>query len=435
MLRVDMPMRAPTTAPRRPRWPWVVFAAVLGVLVIAAASVVLVRLTAALPPPTVQINTAATLALGETAPGAIPLPPRGSFALSANTLGTVASYNATVERPTGSVAKAMTALVVLEALPLAPGAEGPSRTMTAADVQLYRQAVAAGGSNLAVRAGEVFTERDLLLALLLPSADNIAESLAVWVSGNRTAFIARLNAKAAALGMAHTHYADPSGLSNQTVSTAADLVLLAKAVISNPALAALVEVQQVRLTNGTILHNLDVLLQQQPGWLGIKTGWTGAAGGCLLFAAQRSYGTAPGLSVTVWGAVLGQPAMTAPDPAHPELGAAFFVAKNAVVAVLDSYRAVDLSQMTPSLSGSVSTPWGSTALVELLPLEGSKPVLVRGAAALQLSVATFKAAAPLRANAQVGQINGVLNGVKVTWPVIVSDAIAAPSLWWKLVNG
>jgi hypothetical protein len=206
-------------------------------------------------------------------------------------------------------------------------------------------------------------------------------------------------------------------------------------VISNPALAALVAVQQVRLTNGTVLHNLDVLLQQQPGWLGIKTGWTGAAGGCLLFAAQRSYGTAPGLSVTVWGAVLGQPAMTAPDPAHPELGAAFFVAKNAVVAVLDSYRVVDLSQMTPSLSGAVSTPWGSTALVELLPLEGSKPVLVRGVAALQLSVATFKAAAPLRANAQVGQINGVLNGIKVTWPVIVSDAIAGPSLWWKLVNG
>ncbi len=435
MLRVDMRTRAPTTAPRRPRWPWVVFAAVLGVVVIAAASVILVRLAAALPPATVQINTAATLALGGSAPPKIPVPTRGSFALSASTLGTVASVNATVERPTGSVAKAMTALVVLDALPLAPGADGPSRTMTAADVQLYRQAVAAGGSNLAVHAGEVFSERDLLLALLLPSADNIAESLAVWVSGTRTAFIARLNAKATALGMAHTRYVDPSGLSDKTVSTAADLVLLAKAVIETPTLAALVAVQQARLSDGTVLHNLDVLLQQQPGWLGIKTGWTGAAGGCLLFAAQRSYGTAPGLSVTVWGAVLGQPAMTAPDPAHPELGAAFFEAKNAVLAVLGSYRAVDLSQATPSLSGSVSTAWGSTALVESLPIEGSTPVLVRGPATLQLSVATFKAAAPLSANAQVGQINGVLNGTKVTWRVIVSNAIAAPSLWWKFVNG
>jgi serine-type D-Ala-D-Ala carboxypeptidase (penicillin-binding protein 5/6) len=423
------------TAPRRPRWPWVVFAAVLGVLVITAASFVLVRLTAALPHATVQINTAATLALGGDAPPTIPVPSRGSFALSASTLGTVASSNAMVERPTGSVAKAMTALVVLDALPLAPGAAGPSRTMTAADVQLYRQAVAAGGSNLPVRAGEAFTERDLLLALLLPSADNIAESLAVWASGNRTAFIVRLNAKAAALGMAHTHYADPSGLSNKTVSTAADLVLLAKAVIENPTLAALVAVQQVRLTDGTVLHNLDVLLQQQPGWLGIKTGWTGAAGGCLLFAAQRSYGTAPDLSVTVWGAVLGQPAMTAPDPAHPELGAAFYEAKNAVVAVLDSYRAVDLTESFPALSGSVSTTWGGTSGVGLLPPKGAGTVLLRGPVTLRLSVTTFKPVAPLLGNAQVGQIDTVLNGTKISWRVIVVSAIAAPSWWWKLVNG
>ena len=187
----------------------------------------------------------------------------------------------------------MTALVVLDALPLAPGANGPSRTMTGADVALYRQAVAEGGSNLPVRAGEVLTERDLLLALLLPSADNIAESLAVWVSGNRTAFIARLNATAAAMGMAHTHFADPSGLSIKTVSTAADLVLLAEAVTANPTLAELVAVQQVRLPDGIVLHNLDILLRKHAGWLGIKTGWTGAAGGCLLFAARKSFGHRP----------------------------------------------------------------------------------------------------------------------------------------------
>ena len=89
----------------------------------------------------------------------------------------------------------MTALVVLDGASAAPGARrAVAVTMTGADVQLYRQAVAAGGSNLRVRAGEVLTERDLLLALLLPSADNIAETLAVWVPANRAAFIARLNA-------------------------------------------------------------------------------------------------------------------------------------------------------------------------------------------------------------------------------------------------
>lgn len=423
------------TAPRGPRWPWIVFAAVLGALVIVAASFVVVRLTSPLPSATVEINTTATLALGGDAPGRIPVPTRGSFALSASTLGSVASYNAAVERPTGSVAKAMTALVVLDALPLAPGADGPSRTMTAADVQLYHEAVAAGGSNLPVRAGEVLTERDMLLALLLPSADNIAESLALWVSGNRTAFIARLNAEAASLGMAHTHYADPSGLSNKTVSTAADLVLLAKAVISNPTLAALVAVQQARLPDGTVLHNLDVLLQKQPGWLGIKTGWTGAAGGCLLFAARRSFGEDPDLTVTVWGAVLGQPAMTAPDPAHPELGAAFAEAQSAAVTVLNSYRAVDVTQSIPSLSGSVSTAWGGTSPILEFPETGAGTVLVRGPLTLQLSVTTFKPVAPLLANAPVGQINATLNGTKVTWRVVVTNAIAAPSWWWKLLNG
>ena len=423
------------TAPRGPRWPWVVFSAVLGALFISTAAFATVRVTAPPPPATVQINTAATLSLGGSVPAKIPTPSRGSFALSTSTLGTVAGYNASVERPTGSVAKAMTALVVLDALPLAPGVDGPSRTMTAADVQLYRQAVASGGSNLPVRAGEILSERDLLLALLLPSADNIAESLAVWVSGNRTAFIARLNAKAAALGMAHTHYADPSGLSNKTVSTAADLVLLAKAVIENPTLASLVVVQQATLPDGTVLHNLDIGLQQEPYWLGIKTGWTGAAGGCLLFAAERSYGGDEDLTVTVWGAVLGQPAETAPDPAHPELGAAFAEAENAVATFFNSYRAVDLSQATPTLTGSVSTPWGGTAGVEVRSESGPRMVLLRGPTTLQLSVTTLHPRAPLAGNAQVGRINAVLNGTKVSWGVIVTNAIAAPSWWWKLLNG
>ncbi len=422
------------TAPR-PRWPWIVFLAIIGALIIGAASFVAVRLTAPAPRATVVIDTTATLPLGGAAPPPIPVPAPGSFALSTSMLGTVASHNATVERPTGSVAKAMTALVVLDALPLTPGATGPSRTMTQSDVVLYRQAVKEGGSNMPVHAGEVLTERDLLLALLLPSADNIAESLAVWVSGNRTAFIARLNAKAVSLGMDHTHYADPSGLSNRTVSSAADLVLLARAVTESPALEALVTVQQARLSNGTVLRNLDVLLQKVPGWLGIKTGWTGAAGGCLLFAATRAYGSAPTLSVTVWGAILGQPAMTAPDPAHPELGAAFAGAQNAVAAVLGSYRVVNIAAAVPAVSGTVSTRWGDAAPVELNAPGGSDNVLARGPLAFRLSVTVFEPIAPIAAGAQVGEVNGTLtDGTQVTWKVIASSAIAGPSWWWRLLN-
>jgi serine-type D-Ala-D-Ala carboxypeptidase (penicillin-binding protein 5/6) len=416
---------------RRTSWVWIVFMAVIGAMLITAATVVGVRLTAP-EPATVSVHAPATLLVDGEAPPPIPVPAQGSFALATSLDGMVASRDATAVRPIGSVAKAMTALVVLAAHPLELNASGPSITMTNTDVQLYRQAVAAGGSNLRVRAGEVFTERNLLLALLLPSADNIAESLALWVSGNRSAFIARLNATAAAMGMHHTHFADPSGLSNRTVSTAADLVLLAKAVIANPALASVVGTATTELPDGTVLKNLDILLGQQDGWLGIKTGWTGAAGGCLLFADQTFYET--GQVITVWGAVLGQPPDSDADPAHPELGEAFASAQTAVVAAIATYASVDIAASPPQVSGSVSTKWGSTTLVQIY---SHAPVFafVRAGTVLRLHLSVLTLRAPLSADATVAQITGVLNAkTSVTWKVISNSAIAEPSMWWKLFS-
>jgi serine-type D-Ala-D-Ala carboxypeptidase (penicillin-binding protein 5/6) len=420
------------TLRRRPRWPRILGTAALAALLIAAALVATIRLAARVPLPSVHIDAPATLAVGGAPAPPIPTPARGSFALSTSVDGSVATHDSTVERPIGSVAKAMTALVVLGVHPLTPGSSGPSLTMTSADVALYRRALAQDGSAVPVRVGEVLTERDLLLALLLPSANNIAETLAVWVSGDRSAFIARLNAAAAAMRMNHSHFADPSGLSARTVSTAADLVLLAEAVVANPALAELVTVRQARLPDGTILHNLDILLGEQPGWLGIKTGWTGAASGCLLFAARSSY--APNKTVTVWGAVLGQPPSAAADRAHPELGAAFAAARSAAVAALKGYVAVDLARLLPAVSGSVATRWGSRARVALAAQPGDLEVVHAGAV-LHLTVTTLQPTAPIRSGAMVGRVNGALNGdTMVTWRVVSSGAIAGPSLWWRLFS-
>ncbi len=417
---------------RRTSWVWIVFTAVIGAMLITAATVVVVRLTAP-EPATVSVHAPATLLVDGKAPPPIPVPAQGSFALATSLDGMVANRDATAVRPIGSVAKAMTALVVLAAHPLELNASGPSITMTNTDVQLYRQAVAQGGSNLRVRAGEVFTERNLLLALLLPSADNIAELLALWVSGNRSVFIARLNATAAAMGMHHTHFADPSGLSNRTVSTAADLVQLAKAVIANPALASVVGTATAELPDGTVLKNLDILLSQQDGWLGIKTGWTGAAGGCLLFADQTFYET--GQVITVWGAVLGQPPDSDADPAHPELGEAFASAQSAVVAAIATYASVDLAASPPQVSGSVSTRWGSITLVQI---DNHAPVFafVRAGAVLRLHLSVLSPRAPLSSGSTVAELTGVLNAkTSVTWKVISNSAIAEPSMWWKLFSG
>jgi serine-type D-Ala-D-Ala carboxypeptidase (penicillin-binding protein 5/6) len=418
---------------RRSAWVWIVFAAVVGAMLITAATVVTVRLTAPPPAAVVSIHAPATLLVDGKAPPPIPVPVRGSFALATSLNGIAASRDATAVRPIGSVAKAMTALVVLAARPLVPGAPGPSVTMTSADVLLYRQAVAEGGSNIRVRAGEVLTERDLLLALLLPSADNIAETLAVWVSGNRSAFIARLNATAATMGMHQTHFADPSGLGVATVSTASDLIVLARAVTINPSLANLVGVRQVTLPDGTILRNLDILLGTQPGWLGIKTGWTGSAGGCLLFAASRSYPHER--AVTVWGAVLGQPPLKAGDPAHPELGEAFVAAQSAAAAVFRRYAAVDLAGLSLDVSGSISVQWGGSSDVQLSK-HTPDFAFVRAGEALRLHVTVVAPRGPIPFGATVAEITGVLNSdTVITWKVVSTTAIAAPSALWKLFSG
>src|SRR5579863_1316515 len=383
--------------PRRTLWVWIVFVAVIAAIVVTAATFVAVKLTAPPPAATVSIHAPATVLLDGAAPPPIPTPAGGSFALATSLNGMIASRDATAVRPIGSVAKAMTALVVLTAHPLVQAASGPSITMTNADVARYQQALAAGGSNLRVRAGEVLTERDLLLALLLPSADNIAETLAVWVSGNRAAFIARLNATAAAMGMHHTHFADPSGLSIRTVSTALDLVMLAKAVIANPALAQLVGTSQAALPDGTVLKNLDIVLNRQAGWLGIKTGWTGAAGGCFLFADATHYAT--GNTVVVWGAILGQPPDSAGDGAHPELGQAFLSAQHAVSAAVAAYSAVDLSAVAPQVSGSITTRWGPGASVVLSPFVASRLVFIRAGAVMRIKVSVVAPRAPIPSGA------------------------------------
>jgi len=421
-------------ASRRSRWPWALWIAVVAVIIVAAATFSAVRLIAPPPDATVSIDAPATVTLDASVAPPIPTPRQGSFALATSVDGTVATEAAATPRPIGSVAKAMTALVVVAAYPLTPGGNGPARTMTSADVVLYRQAVAAGGSNVPVRAGEILTERDLLLALLLPSANNIAETLAVWVSGNRTAFISRLNATAKTLGMDHTHFADPSGFSRQTVSTASDLVLLARAVLANPALAQLVTTRQATLPGGTVVTNLDIMLAKQPGWLGIKTGWTSAAGGCLLFAASDAY--APDLVMTVWGAVLGQPPMRAPDPAHPELGAAFAAAQSAVAAAFRRYAAVDLGSVSPGVTGTLSTAWGDATPV-VVATHARDIALVRVGASLRLTLVRLTTpGAPIGSGVTLARLTGMLDPkTSVTWLVISQDAVPGPSLWWKLLHG
>jgi D-alanyl-D-alanine carboxypeptidase (penicillin-binding protein 5/6) len=205
--------------------------------------------------------------------------------------------------PIASIAKVMTAYLVLHIDPLTNGADGFQLTVTDADVTDTAARRRNGESLVAVRAGEVLTERQALAAVLLPSANNVAVMLARKVAGSVDAFVKQMNDAASALGMKQTTYTDPSGYDEHTRSTAADQVVLAQAAMRDPVFASLVATTDYDLPVVGSVHNTDTLLGTD-GFVGIKTGSDDAAGGCFMFRTRRMVA---GRLTDVTGVVLGQP--------------------------------------------------------------------------------------------------------------------------------
>lgn len=167
----------------------------------------------------------ASLTLGGTAPN-LPWPTTGSAAVAVSGLGLLATEGGDQPIPTASIAKVMTALIVLIDKPLKPGEQGPTVAITEQDVQVYQADKADEQSVVDVQAGEQLSERKALEAILIPSANNIASTLARWDAGSTDAFVTKMNQRATRLGLAHTKFADPAGALAQTVSTPRDLVSL-----------------------------------------------------------------------------------------------------------------------------------------------------------------------------------------------------------------
>jgi D-alanyl-D-alanine carboxypeptidase (penicillin-binding protein 5/6) len=235
--------------------------------------------------------------------------------------------------PIASVAKVMTAYLVLRDHPLRAGEDGPTITLTDADVADTDRRGGQRESVVSIAAGEQLTERQALQALLLPSANNIAAVLARWDSGSANRFVVRMNATARSLGMTYTRYTDPSGYDDATVSTAADQVRIVDRAMRLPVFASIVATPSATLPVAGTVHNTNTLLGHN-GFVGVKTGSDDAAGGCFAFRAIRWI---DGKRTTITGVVLGQ-------PGHDQI-AAGLAAAEAIVDRLTGHRAVpDLQQ-------------------------------------------------------------------------------------------
>jgi D-alanyl-D-alanine carboxypeptidase (penicillin-binding protein 5/6) len=202
-----------------------------------------------------------------------------------------------------SVAKVMTAYLVLRDHPLRLGQDGPMITLTDADVADSDRRRGQRESVVSIAAGEQLTELQALQALLLPSANNIAAVLARWDAGSAGRFVARMNATARSLGMTRTRYTDPSGYDDATVSTPADQLRIVDRAMRLPVFASIVATPSAALPVAGTVRNTDTLLGYN-GFVGVKTGSDEAAGGCFAFRAVRWI---DGKRTTITGVVLGQP--------------------------------------------------------------------------------------------------------------------------------
>ena len=235
--------------------------------------------------------------------------------------------------PIASVAKVMTAYLVLHDHPLRLGQEGPTITLTDADVADTARRREQQESLVPIVAGERLTELQALQALLLPSANNIAVVLARWDAGTQDRFVARMNAAARSLGMTRTRYTDPSGYDDATVSTAADQVRIVDRAMRLPVFASIVATPSATLPVAGTVHNTDTLLGRN-GFVGVKTGSDEAAGGCFAFRAIRWI---DGKRTTITGVVLGQ-------PGHDRIAAGLAAAGAIVDRIAGQRAAPDLRQ-------------------------------------------------------------------------------------------
>jgi serine-type D-Ala-D-Ala carboxypeptidase (penicillin-binding protein 5/6) len=319
-----------------------------GVILVAAVAWVGVQLSR--PAPSMVLTARVTTV--RVLPGVAPRPDwpgQAQAAVGLSGIGLLGTHGASAPVPIASLAKIMTAYVVLRDHPLPAAGSGPAITVTAADVAAYASGERQGQSVVRVAAGEKLTERQALEAMLIPSGNNIASMLASWDAGSDGAFVAKMNARAGSLGLRGTRYADASGADPATVSTAGDQFRLTLRALQIPAFRQIVAMPQVTLPVAGVAYNVNSSLGHD-GIVGVKTGSGAPAGGCLAFAAIRAVAGSP---ETIVGVVLGVQATSA-QPS--DLGGVISAAENLLSSVGGDLEHTQIVRPGAVL-GSVSSAW------------------------------------------------------------------------------
>ncbi|MGA5322609.1 D-alanyl-D-alanine carboxypeptidase [Streptomyces seoulensis] len=352
----------------------------------------------------------------------IPWPADGQAAMDVQGIGSFGSSGSGKPVPIASVAKVMTAYLILRDHPLKSGAPGPKIPI---DKTAQSQSKAGQESTVDVTEGDKITQREALEGVLIASANNVARLLARWDAGSEKAFVAKMNAAAKGLGMTGTTYTDPSGLTNSTVSTAVDQVKLAKAAMTQPAFREVAAMMSYTDYKGTYHSNWNQLVGHN-NVVGIKTGTTTSALGNLVFAAKQNVG---GETRTIIGAVLRQP----PSKRDNSILSAAMDSSDALIRAGQGALRSETVLKKGTVVGYVDDGLGGET-----PVEVTEDVKAAGWAGLKVKLSFTSGTIPhtAKAGTEVGSLTvgdgSSAGAVKV--PVALRADLAEPGLGAKLTR-
>jgi D-alanyl-D-alanine carboxypeptidase len=381
--------------------------AVAGLLLLALAVFQMVR---PLPAARLRLVTPAS----HTVPGALslPWPATGQAVVEVDGVGRMGASGEGRPTPTASVAKVMTAYVFLQDHPLGSGEEGPTYRISPEEAARLPWRVAREETHVDVVAGQPFTEREALEALMVVSANNIAHELARWDAGGDAPFTAKMNATARRLGMADTRYTDPSGFDATTVSTAADQVRLFRAAMRIPSFAEVVSRPAFTPRTGGRTRTGGNTLLGSYGVVGGKTGYTSQAGANYVFAAR----TAGRLLV---GAVMAQPGATSPAVAVSAARPLIMAAEGALTRVTLAPRGAVLARADDGFGHRI-------------PLAASAPVTAVGWPGLTLRLRVQGVRGGVPRHAPAGRVVAAVSVGGDRVPLTAARPLRGPSVLDRL---
>jgi D-alanyl-D-alanine carboxypeptidase (penicillin-binding protein 5/6) len=312
--------------------------------------------------------------------------------------------SANAKRSMASITKIMTAVVALE----------DSRGNLDRKVVVPAIALTAGESTAELKAGDKVTIRRLLEDTLVKSGNDAATALAIVTAGSQKAFVARMNKKAAELGLSHTSFKNPHGLDQPGHYTSArDIEVLARYAMRNPEFRRIVKIKYIRIgSSNHRVHNSNLLIGSYAGANGVKTGWTDGAGYSVVASADRG-------GTELIAVVLGTPSETA----------RFAEARGLLDWGFAHYRKQQLATKGTVVGKPSVRDYLDVAIPVAVSEDASASVIdVQGAIMRTVSVES-SLAAPVKVGDRVGSVVFTQGGRTIaTVPVVATEAVRSPTL-------